>query len=148
MFPLVLAVTSDAAVAIGRISEFLSAEELAEPYRIDYQHSVAVHVNGDFTWETGRTPGNGEDKFVKGDSTGGDLTKTPAEQIPKVEKRHKKLKESLLPTTASNEEDNGAIIKEEMGAVEKPFALKNLNLQVSRGSFVAIVGRVGSGKVN
>ena len=81
MFPLVLAVTSD---AIGRISDFLTAEELAEQYRIDYQHSVAVHLNGDFTWETGRTPGNGGNKFVKGDGTGGDVTKTPTEQMTKV----------------------------------------------------------------
>jgi ABC-type multidrug transport system fused ATPase/permease subunit len=150
MFPLVLASTSDAAVAIGRISDFLTSEELAEQYKIDYTHDAAVHVDGDFTWETGHRPDNGEDNFVKGrDGTGGDVTKTPTEQITEVEKRRKKLKEPLLPTTASNKKDDDATAKEEMGAaVEKPFALKNLNLRVSRGLFVAIVGRVGSGKVS
>jgi ATP-binding cassette subfamily C (CFTR/MRP) protein 1 len=34
-------------------------------------------------------------------------------------------------------------VKEE----EKPFELKNLNLKVAKGSFIGIVGRVGSGKV-
>ena len=30
---------------------------------------------------------------------------------------------------------------------DKPFELKNLELKIPKGAFVAIVGRVGSGKV-
>ncbi|KAF8882127.1 P-loop containing nucleoside triphosphate hydrolase protein [Infundibulicybe gibba] len=91
-FPFVLSSLSDALVALGRISKFLTAEELADPYLIDYESKPAVEVDGAFAWETeGKLE---EPKFSKG----------------------------------------------------KPFELNNLKLSVEKGAFVAIVGRVGSGK--
>ena len=65
----------------------------------------------------------------------------------KEEKKERKEKErkrdskgAALPTTMGEAEKK----KEED---EKPFALKDLHLRVPKGAFVAIVGRVGSGKV-
>lgn len=51
----------------------------------------------------------------------------------------------MLPTTASGDEEKKKA--EEDKEEEKPFELKDLNLKIPKGSFVAIVGRVGSGKV-
>jgi ATP-binding cassette, subfamily C (CFTR/MRP), member 1 len=54
----------------------------------------------------------------------------------------------VLPTTASNtKSDDPTAREEEKTAEEKPFELKNFKFKVTKGSFVAIVGRVGSGKV-
>ena len=47
----------------------------------------------------------------------------------------------MLPTTATAESEK------KVDTPEKPFELKGLNLKIPKGSFVAIVGRVGSGKV-
>ena len=62
--PLVLAATTDALVAIRRISNFLRAEELAVPYTIDPSSNVALDVDGDFTWEEVRKGGTAT-KFDK-----------------------------------------------------------------------------------
>ena len=43
---------ADAAVATRRISQFLTAEELAEPYKVDPNNEFAVDVDGSFQWET------------------------------------------------------------------------------------------------
>lgn len=39
-------------VALGRISKFLTAEELAESLFIDHKAMNGVEVEGAFTWET------------------------------------------------------------------------------------------------
>jgi ATP-binding cassette, subfamily C (CFTR/MRP), member 1 len=57
-------------------------------------------------------------------------------------KANKKKRDSVLPTTATTDSEKKA------DAPEKPFELKGLNLKIPKGSFVAIVGRVGSGKVS
>ena len=139
-------------VAAARISKFLTAEELAEPFAIDDrdENKIAVDVDGDFTWET---VGKRIEKFEIPDVVGGGpgrggggrerkqkKVKPKSDKKAKVGKKafwqKKSGKEEVLPTTADSD-------KEE----EKPFELKNLKMQISKGSFVAIVGRVGSGKV-
>ena len=52
----------------------------------------------------------------------------------------------MLPTTAPTADEKEKE-KEKEKEDEKPFALKDLQLKVPKGAFVAIVGRVGSGKV-
>ncbi|TFK67200.1 multidrug resistance-associated ABC transporter [Pluteus cervinus] len=142
--PFVLAAISDALVALGRISKFLLAEEMSEIYSIDYDRKFAVDVDGDFTWETvGRLE---EPKF-----TGGHGGPKNGGKRGKPNKKGKKLKDGELPTSSKDIAEGsdspgsrtpGGSEKEE----EKPFELKNLKFSVPRGSFVAIVGRVGSGK--
>jgi hypothetical protein len=48
----VLSSLSDVVVALGRISDFLSAEELVESLLIDYGAKNGVEAEGSFTWET------------------------------------------------------------------------------------------------
>lgn len=137
--PLVLAATTDALVAIRRISNFLRAEELAVPYTIDPSSNVALDVDGDFTWEEVRKGGTATKFDKKGDKDGKD----------KATKENRKGKDkkgdAVLPTTTADAEPEQEKDKAEERK-EKPFELKDLRLQVPKGAFVAIVGRVGSGK--
>ncbi|KAJ7630119.1 multidrug resistance-associated ABC transporter [Mycena polygramma] len=143
--PFVLSALSDALVALKRIGAFLTAEELPEPYPIDGELKSAVRVNASFSWETaGKLD---EPKFAGGNKKAQQL-KAKAEKA-KAEKEKKAKKEEVLPTASEKEKDtdtvpSGAATPREE---EKPFELKNLRFDVPKGSFVAIVGRVGSGKV-
>ncbi|KAF8915697.1 multidrug resistance-associated ABC transporter [Mucidula mucida] len=130
-FPFVLAFMSDAMVALGRISTFLTAEELANAYSIEEESKHAVRVDGNFTWESAR-PSQGP-KFE------GLMTKK--------QKALKAKKDEVLPTTIDTLTDSEGKLKgDETPVEEKPFELRDLHLAVPKGSFVAIVGRVGSGK--
>jgi ATP-binding cassette, subfamily C (CFTR/MRP), member 1 len=127
LFPGVLSILSDVLVALGRISQFLTAEDLPEPYLIDKNLHVAVQVDGDFVWETVLATKDG--KKGKGDKS----------------KKQLKGKTSLPVTTADLEKENLKDVG--TNGQETPFELKNLNMSVPEGAFVGIVGRVGSGKV-
>jgi ATP-binding cassette subfamily C (CFTR/MRP) protein 1 len=148
MLPFVLAGLSDGAVSLRRISKFLTAEELAEPYTIDYERKFAVDVEGDFTWEIASKP-------VEGGQESGHSVKVQDEKIAQTIKpnkggifRGKGRKAPALPMTAEGGRSDDANEKDvDNRADEKPFELNNLKLKVPKGAFVAIVGRVGSGKV-
>jgi ATP-binding cassette subfamily C (CFTR/MRP) protein 1 len=142
LFPLVLSSLADAMVSFGRLCDFLTAEELTETYLIDHSQPLALHVDGDFEWETSlKLQATSEDS----DKTD-ELAKLPKESGRKAADK-KKSKEGhekeALPFTTSDVTPD----KEDKDD-EKPFALKDLRLDVQKGTFVAIVGRVGSGKVS
>ncbi|KAK0453030.1 multidrug resistance-associated ABC transporter [Armillaria borealis] len=122
--PLDVTVVSDALVAMGRVSEFLTAEELPNEYVVNEHSNLAVEVNGTFTWETAEQPDS-----VKLASALGD----------KPEKRNKQKIEDKLPTSEADVDDTSSY-------TSQPFELQDLFMTVLKGSFVAIVGRVGSGK--
>ncbi|KAF8066642.1 multidrug resistance-associated ABC transporter [Lyophyllum atratum] len=144
-WPIILSSLADLFVALGRISKFLSAEELGEYYAIDESIQNAVSVEGDFTWETaGKIAGQVETS---------DTDKKTAEEKEKREKKEKKEKakkdkksadKHMLPITA--EKSGPSSEDKEIPEEEERFELKNLKLSIPKGSFVAIVGRVGSGK--
>ncbi|KAG6916304.1 hypothetical protein DXG01_007461 [Tephrocybe rancida] len=133
IFPMMLASLADLLVALKRISKYLSAEELGDYYAIDESLATAVDLDGDFTWEAAAaTPNKPEEKESKADKG-------------KSRKGKKKKDLDMLPTVA---DELGPEVQEKSveDTPEKPFELKNLKLLVPKGSFVAIVGRVGSGK--
>jgi ABC-type multidrug transport system fused ATPase/permease subunit len=140
MFPIVLSSLSTALVAVNRISKFLTAEELAEPYIVDESLTYAVNVDGDFTWEEAvNTKGSDQDNKAASDAD------TKMRKTGKKERIGRQDGKTTLPTTAAE----GLEIPPDEGLKndEKPFELKNLMITVQKGSFVAIVGQVGSGKV-
>ncbi|KAJ7457054.1 multidrug resistance-associated ABC transporter [Mycena latifolia] len=130
--PFVLSALSDALVALGRIGKFLTAEELPDPYPIDGDLKNAVEVDASFAWETaGKLE---EPKFASGAGGGrGGMAGGP---------KGKKGAE-VLPTTTDKDAPSGTVTP---GEEEKPFELNDLKFSMPRGSFIAIVGRVGSGK--
>jgi len=144
--PMVLAGSSDAVVALGRISKFLVAEELDDPYIIDPSSKFAIDVNGDFTWETAHKPTADDAKAGKG-GPGGKKEKKTEDKAEKRSffSRKKKADDPILPV--SGQPGGGKENDSDAANDEKPFELKDLNFKVPSGSFIAIVGPIGSGKV-
>ncbi|PIL27466.1 ATP-binding cassette transporter [Ganoderma sinense ZZ0214-1] len=149
VFPIVLASAVDALVAIRRIGAFMCAEELSIPYEINANAESAIEVHGDFTWEAVHKDVNAinlaakfeEDKKNETKDVGKKRKNKGNESLPIASDTQAKSSpaplEDIVPTG-----DGSDGVKEE----GKPFELKNIKLKIPKGSFVAIVGRVGSGK--
>ncbi|CCM00202.1 uncharacterized protein FIBRA_02230 [Fibroporia radiculosa] len=143
--PLILQASTDAIVALRRISNFLVAEEIPEPYVLDPESKFAVDVDGDFVWETSNTTGDGSEKKDKSRAYVAEKKSTSHKRTHSFFKLKPKKPDGSFPATAygGDKEEQGS---EKPAEEEKPFALKNLRFQVPHGSFVAIVGSIGSGK--
>ncbi|KAF8578287.1 multidrug resistance-associated ABC transporter [Ramaria rubella] len=136
--PFVFSACSDAYVALGRIGDFLTADELAEPDIVRPESMYAVEVDGDFAWEAGMV-----DTGNQNGSSAGKKNKNKNKNGQKSVRGS--AKRSDVPTAAdlpSQEEQEVQAEKPE----DKPFELQGVKIRVPKGSFVAIVGRVGSGK--
>ncbi|EJD44567.1 ATP-dependent bile acid permease [Auricularia subglabra TFB-10046 SS5] len=136
-FPLVCVVTHDGYVSLQRIAKMLMADELEDVYSIigagktadedektvdDDKAPPAVSVHGSFTWETG-----GKLNPHAGGPPG-------AKKKPTAEE------------AAEDEKLSKAERKEKADKGPAPFELKDVDLTIPKGAFVAIVGRVASGK--
>jgi ABC-type multidrug transport system fused ATPase/permease subunit len=161
---MVLSSLADAIVSLSRISKFLLAEELLHMPRIDPSQDKAVSVDADFEWEL--VPGmEGVQKMEqKEDDRSKELKMLLEKRRKKKADAEKRKRRPQLSTYGTRwkfwkakqqaeafpmtKEIPGPIEDEAVGAVgEKPFGLKDLRLEIQKGAFVAIVGRVGSGKV-
>ena len=117
-----------------------------------------MQINGDFTWETvlGEKKGKDEEKEKgkaeemekKGKAEVKSDKKKPNDKGQSRWKKSKKTtNQNLLPSTIDDSKISGnddSPKKEE----EPPFSFKDLRFEVPKGAFVAIVGRVGCGKVS
>lgn len=149
-------------VSIGRICKFLTAEELEEPYRIDPGLMSAFRLEGDFEWEVVVKLEETSEKLDETAMMRKELERQKAEKkaAKKEKQKVEKVKsdrnsgwwkrqerggaqDEVLPSTVFDATVQDPLVVEE----EPPFSLKDLKLDVHRGAFVAIVGRVGSGKV-
>ncbi|KAF2185036.1 P-loop containing nucleoside triphosphate hydrolase protein [Zopfia rhizophila CBS 207.26] len=132
--PLVIGQIIDANASVGRIQEFLLAEEAQEDAHWDYDNKEALVLkNADFTWE--RTPTQDDDDVPeKGPDKkpGKDKTKKENKRSSVQSEKESSLKPPSGP--GSPKED------------EHPFEMKDLNLTVGRNELVAVIGTVGSGK--
>lgn len=124
---------SDAAASIGRINQVMRAEKLADPFAIDSKAGSAIRVvDADFQWETSEPPA----QEGKGKGKGQHSSKKSKKQQKK--ETAAKVAGAAAPALPPD-------VPETTGAVE-PFKLSNINLEISRGELVAVVGTVGSGK--
>lgn len=139
---------------------------------MDHKSLAAVHVDGDFVWETVYNPSakEKEGKFAQGNkgpgapgaegiggrkggkSNGPENKKTGSGGKGKKwwRRAEKKAQGGVLPTSTTDLEKEAAKIDEEKDKEdekERPFELKNLNFVVPKGAFIGIIGKVGSGKV-
>ncbi|KAH8887388.1 hypothetical protein GQ53DRAFT_292786 [Thozetella sp. PMI_491] len=123
LLPLVIGQITDAWSSIGRVQEFLLAEEREEEAVFDpaCPSAVEMHEAG-FTWE--RTP---TQETVEGDK--------------KSKKGGKSDKKSAAPQGRTSGEDASTLVEE-----REPFKLQGLNFEVGRNELVAVIGSVGSGK--
>jgi ATP-binding cassette subfamily C (CFTR/MRP) protein 1 len=158
MVPLVASSLGDAYVALDRISKVLLAEEIGDDYPIDPESPFGVDMTGDFTWETVGPPS--DTPKPKGKGGAGEKKMTPEEEKKKKEEEKKKKAEEKRKKTEEKakvkrrrhgevDEKSGVDEEEEETPDDgspKPFVLRDVKLRVPKGKFVAIVGRVGSGK--
>ena len=157
LFPFVLSSYASAVVSLGRISKFLTAEELPEPYQIDQTLPLAVQVNGDFTWETvgikedkSKVDEDSNDKGTSGkDKNKNTDGKAHKDEVQSRWWKPRKIKgQDQFPFTIDDIKIVGDVNNDGTEQQERPFSLNNLQIEVPKGTFVAIVGRVGCGKVS
>lgn len=124
--PMVITSLSDAHVAMVRVAKILLAEEQPHGLQIDRSSTYAVDAVGSFCYETAAPPDQ--------------MAKQSALMQKKADKAAKKLaKAEVAETTSKKNSENDT-------AGSQPFILRDINLKISKGSFVCIFGRIGSGK--
>lgn len=140
-FPIIIASTTDAVVALARIGKFLSAEELAEPFLVDEESKNAIEVDGTFTWETaGKPTPENLAHTKKGHQSKDDSSKITPESTTIKASRWKRKSAAPVDLPLSTVQNvNKDKRKSEVPSEEVPFELKDLKLKVPKGSFVAIV---------
>ena len=135
LLPLVIGQVTDAWASLGRVQEFLLAEEQKDDFNWDMKNKEAVAVkDGSFTWE--RTVTQDPDAKIMGKKE----TKA-AKAIEKAEKKKEKLDEK----NGIDRSGDGAETSSTLTHVE-PFKLHDLNFSIGRNELVAVIGGVGSGK--
>jgi ATP-binding cassette subfamily C (CFTR/MRP) protein 1 len=130
--PMVMTALSDSHVAIVRISKILASEEQPHDLIIDASSPFAVEAHGDFCYETATPPDQLESEA------------RPEKANATVVSHDTKTSEE-----SSSKESTGTEANSHNGPTEKqrePFQLKDIDLQIPRGSFVVVYGRIGSGK--
>lgn len=145
MLPLALSSLASAVVALRRMAAFLISEELQEPYVLQEGSTLALDVDADFAWEIVKKPKDEEVKAKGKKESKSASDKEGQKAKKKAEGKLSEKEKGLLPTavqdTAAGEE------AKETRVEDPPFEVKGLRLAIPKGSFVGIVGRVGSGKV-
>ncbi|EEH04039.1 ABC protein [Histoplasma capsulatum G186AR] len=121
MLPLVLGQVTDAWTALGRIQEFLLAEEQQADIQQDTSLAPAIKVeDASFAWE--RLP-----------------TDAAREADRKDEKRMRRCKEV-------NESTSPAQGNSTCDLPIEPFELKDFTFEIGRNELIAVIGTVGCGK--
>ena len=164
MVPIIFSVCSDAYVSLGRLSEFLLAEEQEAAFLIKQDAEYAVNVDGDFAWEVVDPTKIKNTRGVVGNATSAkeivaQASEATRQQRQKDKKEGKEEKKDVkakgdtdtdTPVASGSGSRNSGVVTPTVQGEEKdhskPFTLEDLNLKIPRGSFVAISGRIGSGK--
>lgn len=168
MVPLVASSLGDAYVALGRISKVLLAEEIGDDYPIEGDSDWAVQMRGEFTWESagppsqgpqggkgkgkGKGPGKGKDgvpenkEEAKKKKAEAKLKKKTEKMDAKAEKRKWQERRKRYEAGEEVESDDEAQKPQLQESEAQPFRLRDVDFNVPKGAFVAICGKVGSGK--
>jgi ATP-binding cassette, subfamily C (CFTR/MRP), member 1 len=143
LLPLVIGQVTDATTSLGRIQEFLLAEEQTDDVIWDEEMEPAVDVqNASFTWE--RTSSRDNDKPA-GFQSRKELmeAKMEAKAAKKLAKKNAKADKKASQTSLPSDDDANS----EKTQIE-PFKLQNMNFSVGRNELLAVIGTVGSGKTS
>ncbi|KAL8810833.1 MAG: hypothetical protein Q9223_002066 [Gallowayella weberi] len=133
LLPMVVGQVIDAWASIGRIQEFLLAEEQADDFIWDMESKNAVVIEkADFTWERTVT----QDPEKDGPQT---------QNQSKAAKKANKTEKAAVKAGKLNLEADGADSASTLTNTE-PFKLRGVNFTLGRKELVAVIGGVGSGK--
>jgi ATP-binding cassette, subfamily C (CFTR/MRP), member 1 len=121
LMPRALSAISDARNALGRLRAVFDAEVLTdEPFGVDPSMKLAVDVeDATFEWE---------------------------ESLAVKEAKERSAKDKGKGKKGSGEKSGAATPITALAAGNKPFQMRDVTMKIARGSLVAIVGPVGSGK--
>ena len=132
LLPLVIGQVVDAWSSIGRIQDFLIAEEQNDDFIWDMEGKHAVSMeHADFTWERTVTQ-NPEKKASQ---------KASKKQIMDVKDAEKAAAKRTSIADFRGGEDSSSTLTQ-----VEPFKLHDLDLSVGRNELIAVIGGVGSGK--
>ncbi|CDZ97117.1 Multidrug resistance-associated protein/mitoxantrone resistance protein, ABC superfamily [Phaffia rhodozyma] len=127
ILPMALQAVTDAYVGVGRISKCLLAEEIQNPVPVIPGAEYSISAHGSYCWETVEKPSKAENEALK----------SKPQRVGKKNKNDKNKKGGNV---------EGEFPIELQGPSPLPFSLKDIDLDIPRGSFVVVCGRVGSGK--
>ncbi|KAJ8076751.1 hypothetical protein PM082_001174 [Marasmius tenuissimus] len=147
ILPFVLSGLSEVFVAFQRLSTFFVAEEQPEPPTIDFGSRDAIRVeHASFSWDTviGLKEKLDKDKEAK-EKMEADKKKEKEKKTKTKKSGKKGGKEKEDPALPLTTADAPALAEDETKR-EEPFKLRDLNMTIPKGGFVAIIGQVGSGK--
>ena len=143
-------------VALTRVVKFLSADELALTPEGDHDGDKAVVVNGSFTWEADMEEIQAIERKAREEAektkeqlmaekmdAGKEKARLAKEKKLKEKEDKRREKAGLPPLEEEDIEKGKEGDKENDEDKKQPFMLQNIQFEVPRGSFVAIVGRVG-----
>ena len=144
MLPLVLGQVTDAVSSVGRIQDFLLAEDEKDECIRDPDCKNAIEVqHGSFTWE--RSPSKPSDTGEVDSSKNAKEAKTEARAAKKAKKdqdKHMSREEKNLEKQRHlSQVDNKAEEPE-----RRVFTINGLDFTIGRNELVAVIGGVGSGK--
>ena len=135
LLPLVIGQVTDAMTAIGRVQEFLLAEEQHDQIQWDETMEAGVEVeHASFTWERTAT----QDK----EKVGLFKTRTQLKDEKAAEKELKKSNTKQNKIRPSSPDDDTSSENSEL----EPFKLVDMDFTVGRNELLAVIGSVGSGK--
>lgn len=130
LLPLVIGQVTDAWASIGRIQDFMLAEEQNEDFVWDLDSKNAVSMDhADFTWERTASQDPNKTKFQ---------TKHQIKEAKKAEKAAAKARKSIDFKEGT---DSASTLTS-----EEPFKLQNMDFSIGRNELIAVIGGVGSGK--
>ena len=136
LLPLVISQVTDAQASIGRIQEFLLAEEQTETVEWDEDMEPAVEVqDASFTWERNSTQDKEKMAVFQ---TKGEMK--AAKTAHKMEKKADKAAAKKQRPGSPKDDSSSDFTQLE------PFKLSNLDFSVKRNELIAVIGTVGSGK--
>ncbi|KAJ9090797.1 hypothetical protein QFC20_007824 [Naganishia adeliensis] len=134
LLPTVITAISDAHVAIRRISRILTAEERNHELIIDPTSRFAVEVVGHFAYET-VVPPDGH----------ASVNRSKSKKAGSLRRGDAKGGAGLNVSKTASQTERSTLINDNIQQ-EQPFALNDIDLRISKGAFVAILGSIGSGK--
>jgi ATP-binding cassette subfamily C (CFTR/MRP) protein 1 len=158
--PTVISSITDASVSVKRIQELLLAEQLDSLPKINPDSDFALKVvDGEFIWESASCEELSNDKQKENNKKQKKLKRST--KIENNEKNHiEEINDKKKKENVKGNENNGTSSQtsttlipinsaEQMGnslTFTTYSHLRNINFSIPRGSLVAVVGSVGSGK--
>ena len=132
LLPLVIGQVIDAWASLGRIQDFLIAEEQSDDFLWDMGGKYAVSMqNADFTWERTITQ---------------DPDKAAGPQLNKKQVRDAKDAKKAAVKAGKNADTKGGEDSASTLTQVEPFKLHSMSFSIGRGELIAVIGGVGSGK--